>query len=80
MYKNRFSQLIQSRKDFNNRTNYTKNDTNNCESMRNTTFLNSWIYKRSEESITRLKSEEERQHIIKRNKNVDEKEWNWRAI
>lgn len=74
MYKNRFSQSIQLRKNFSSRANYTKDDLNDCELMKNKTFLSSWIYESFEELISRLKLRKERQYITRRNRRIDKKE------
>ena len=52
--------------------NYAKDDTNDRESIRNETFLNSWIYECSEELSLWLKLKEERRHITKKDKKIDE--------
>ena len=80
MYENCFSQSIQSRKNCSNRADYTESNKNDCESVGNTIFLNSWIYECFEELILRLRSKEECQHNTERNRRVDEEEWNWWAV
>ena len=74
MYENHFLQSISSKEDWNNRMNYAKGDTNDRESMKNETFLNSWIYECSEELNSWLKSKEGRRRTTKKDKKIDETE------
>lgn len=62
------------KKDSNSKANYTKDNTNNCKLIKNTIFLNFWIYKFFKKLISRLKSKEEHQHTTRKNRKINKKE------